>query len=161
MKLIFFLFFFLLIGCSISKTTYICGDRECLNKKEAEIYFKENLIIEVKVKNKDEKKIDLISLNKNSQNEIIEYKENISYKILSKKEKKEIQKRLKKREKLAKRNEKLKNKRKKRNNKLMTNRKMRINDICSKTNNCDIDEISDYLLKLGKNRNFPDINNLN
>ena len=43
-KLIFFSIIILLIGCSLKpKTVLICGDHVCVNKKEAKMYFEENL----------------------------------------------------------------------------------------------------------------------
>ena len=44
----------------------ICGDHICVNNKEAEQYFKENLSLEVKVINKKKKtEINLVELNLN------------------------------------------------------------------------------------------------
>ena len=40
---------FFLANCSKPKTVLICGDHVCVNNKEAEQYFKENLSLEVKV----------------------------------------------------------------------------------------------------------------
>jgi len=49
---IFFLFLFVfIVGCSNEKQVYWCGDHECANKNERIKFFKENLIVEVKVKN--------------------------------------------------------------------------------------------------------------
>ncbi len=64
-KLIFFSIIILLIGCSLKpKTVLICGDHVCVNKKEAKMYFEENLSLEVKIINTKEKnKIDLVKLN--------------------------------------------------------------------------------------------------
>ena len=58
-KILFFVFFFIIIGCSKPKTVFICGDHVCINKKEAKQYFEENLSLEVKIINKKEKKIIL------------------------------------------------------------------------------------------------------
>ena len=46
---IFILFFItiFLSSCSSTKKVYLCGDRECVNKKEAEQFFEENLTLEV------------------------------------------------------------------------------------------------------------------
>ena len=54
-----------LSNCSLKKQTFICGDRECVNSKEAQKYFQENLIIEVKVKenNKNTDSFNLVYLN--------------------------------------------------------------------------------------------------
>ena len=50
MKYIFLIFLiFLLTSCSKPKTVLICGDHVCLNKAEAELYFEENLTLEVKI----------------------------------------------------------------------------------------------------------------
>ena len=82
MKLIFiFITSLLLVSCNKPKTVLICGDHICINKKEAEQYFKENLSIEVKIIDKKVKKeIDLVELNLN-QNE----KGDKTVKIFSKK----------------------------------------------------------------------------
>ena len=59
-----FLALLLLNNCSKQKTVLICGDHRCINKDEAEQYFRENLSIEVELvnkKNKDE--ISLVELN--------------------------------------------------------------------------------------------------
>ena len=64
LKIIIILFF--LSSCNKTKTVFICGDHVCVNKIEAEQFFEENLIIEVKVINKRvDKKIDLVELNLN------------------------------------------------------------------------------------------------
>ena len=56
--------FIFLIGCSKSKTVLICGDHICINNKEAEQYFEENLSLEVKILDKEKKnKVDLVQLN--------------------------------------------------------------------------------------------------
>ena len=49
MKCLFYsIVFFIIIGCSTSKTVYWCGDHPCINKKEKEAYFKKTMIVEVK-----------------------------------------------------------------------------------------------------------------
>ena len=63
-KLFLIIIFVLLQSCSKPKTVLICGDHECINKKEAKLYFEENLSLEVKIidpKNKDN--FDLVELN--------------------------------------------------------------------------------------------------
>ena len=61
-----FISLLLLISCNKPKTVLICGDHICINKKEAEQYFEENLSIEVKIIDKKVKKeIDLVELNIN------------------------------------------------------------------------------------------------
>ena len=50
-----------------TKSVLICGDHECVNKREAELYFKENLSIEIKIIDKKEiKSYDLVSINTNN-----------------------------------------------------------------------------------------------
>ncbi len=64
--ILFFLLTIFLTHCSKPKTVLICGDHICVNKKEAEQYFEENLTIEVKIiKKKEKKRIDLVQLNLN------------------------------------------------------------------------------------------------
>ena len=66
--LIFFTIFFL-SNCSKPKTVLICGDHICVNQKEAEQYFEENLSIEVKIISKNKgKKLDLVELNLSENN---------------------------------------------------------------------------------------------
>ena len=73
MKFIFFMILvFFLTNCSSTKKVYLCGDRECVNKKEANQYFEENLYLEVMFK--DKKKIRVIDLVKLNTGEI-KYKE--------------------------------------------------------------------------------------
>ena len=56
--------FFLLTSCNKPKTVLICGDHICINKKEAEQYFEENLSIELKIIDKKvNEEIDLVELN--------------------------------------------------------------------------------------------------
>ena len=64
MRLLFTIIVFLLIGCTKPKTVLICGDHICVNKKEANQYFEENLSLEVKILHKDnQKNFDLVELN--------------------------------------------------------------------------------------------------
>ena len=150
----------------------ICGDHVCINKLEAKQYFEENLSIEVKIlnqnKNKDE---DLVQLNLNSSFEnkkkiSIKKKENTekSIKTLSKNEIKDIKKKIAKKNKI--------NKTKK--NKLSVKSEIKIDntnkksfkfneniyevvDVCTIIEKCSIEEISKYLIKQGKKKDYPDI----
>ena len=57
-----------LINCSKPKTVLICGDHICVNKKEAEQFFEENLSLEVKIihkKIKEEKSLVELNLKAN------------------------------------------------------------------------------------------------
>ena len=169
MRLLFTIIAFLLIGCTKPKTVLICGDHICVNKKEANQYFEENLSLEVKILNKDNKKnFDLVELNlredfkkdkkvfikkKNKTNRII--------KELSQKEIRVIKSKIKNKEKVNK-NVKIINKERKLKDKINKNEivnKIIDNetDICTIIKKCSIDEISKYLTKEGNKRGYPDI----
>jgi len=193
-KIIIFLIFFSLFGCSKPKTVFICGDHICVNKSEAERYFEENLTLEVKII--DKKKIktnDLVQLNLNSnlkgERKINILKKNYTdkkLKTLSNHEVRQVKNNLKKIRKKNKkvkdkvRAEKMKNKKVKKKNKSLaklkaekTAKKVKktklikdksvnkankeVVDICTILEKCSIDEISKYLIKQGKEKNFPDI----
>ena len=160
MKLIFLISIIsLLVSCSKPKSVFICGDHECVNKSEAEHFFEENLSIEVKfLDKKKNKNINLIELNliensKESKSIAIFEKKNSKQdiKVLSGKEIKEIKKNIKykksKRKKIVKAN-----KTRKKEDKVTS-----YVDVCTIIENCNITEISKYLLKQGKKRKLPDI----
>ena len=186
MKLLFlFLILFYLSHCSKPKTVLICGDHVCVNKTEAQQYFEENLTLEVKIINKNNKKnIDLVELNlrenENGNKEVniynkIKTKENL--KVLSNEQKKLIKEKIKdkkRNKKVAKKNIKPDNKSKKMNKKKsneIIEKKQKDNiflnnvnkntkkvvDICTLLEKCNIKEITNYLLMQGKNKKFPDI----
>ena len=53
-----------MIGCNKPRSVFICGDHVCVNKLEADQYFKENLTIEVKIIDKKKSKnLNLVELN--------------------------------------------------------------------------------------------------
>ena len=162
---------FFLSSCGKPKTVLICGDHVCINKKEAEQYFQENLSLEVKiVDKKDKKEIDLVEINLNkdadgkrvvnitskideekelkvlSNKEIVKIKKNIKEK---EKVKKVVKKKFQKEDSLSKRNIKKPKKSHKKQKELV--------DICTILEKCSIDEISKYLIKQGKKKNFPNI----
>ena len=162
---------FFLSSCGKPKTVLICGDHVCINKKEAEQYFQENLSLEVKiVDKKDKKEIDLVEINLNkdadgkrvvnitskideekelkvlSNKEIVKIKKDIKEK---EKVKKVVKKKFQKEDSLSKRNIKKPKKSRKKQKELV--------DICTILKKCSIDEISKYLIKQGKKKNFPDI----
>ena len=108
MKYIFSIFLiFLLTSCGKPKAVLICGDHVCLNKAEAELYFEENLTLEVKIIDKKvNKNIDLIELNlkndaKGSREVLISSKNktNKNLKVLSNEEIVKIKKNIKDKEK--------------------------------------------------------------
>ena len=159
-----------LYGCSKSKTVLICGDHVCINKNEANQYFEKNLTLEVKIISEDKNEYaDLVELNLKSNVDgkkkikILKKKENKKkIRVLSKDEIKKKKKEIKKNTievknaKLIKKNinkQKLKSK-------IITSKKTKKNeltDICKILDKCDIDEISDYLIKLSQDKKFPDI----
>ena len=185
MRLFILLLVLIVSSCSIKKQTFICGDRECVNSKEAKKYFQENLTIEVKVK-EDNKKADsfnLVYLNTESEpnNETTKQKEeNVISKMLSNNEKRNIKKKIKEEEKERKRIAKLKKKQEtskkkivnKKNSqnifkkikenesvkKVVVNKKtVNIKEACPIIENCDIDEIAKRLINRGKTNKYPDI----
>ena len=63
------LLFLFLQQCSKPKTVLICGNHVCVNKAEAELFFEENLSIEVRIiDKKNNNKIDLVQLNLENNN---------------------------------------------------------------------------------------------
>ena len=167
-----------LANCSKPKTVLICGDHICINNNEAEQFFQENLSIEVRVVDKrDKNNLDLVELNlkenqngekrisiisKNNTNkdlkilsnaEITNIKKNIKNKIKEKKIAKKVIK--KKQKKINKEKEIIQNE----NRVLKDNIKKReiVVDVCTILEKCSIDEISQYLLKQGKKKSFPDL----
>ena len=181
-----FLIFVCLYGCNKPKTVMICGDHVCVNKAEAQQYFQDNLTLEVKLINKEKKEsIDLVELNltKNSQGQkkiSIKKKDvtNKKLKTLSNKDIKDKKKELKQRKKGKKKIEKKKKSAYKEDNKIakkikkksinkkekmlttknsIVKTKKEIVDICVIIKNCNIDEISKFLINEGLEKEFPDI----
>ena len=169
MRLLFTIIVFLLIGCTKPKTVLICGDHICVNKKEANQYFEENLSLEVKILNKDNKKnFDLVELNlredfKKNKKVFVKKKDKTKkiIKKLSNKEIKVIKSKInnkeknKKKIKIIDKERKLKNKVDKK--KIVNNVIDNETDICTIIEKCSIDEISKYLTKEGNKRGYPDI----
>ena len=173
-----FFFIFILIAlqsCAKPKTVLICGDHICVNKNEAERYFEENLSLEVKIiENIKKESFDLVELNlKNNQDKreisvVKKEKTNKKIKVLSKKEIKLIKKNIKNKKtkkNIVKKKQiiqdgKLKvtqNKKILNKSRNIVNKNNKIIDVCTILDKCNIDEISKYLIKLGKKKNFPDI----
>lgn len=175
--------FIFMQNCSKPKTVLICGDHICINKNEANQYFKENLSIEVKIIDiKKNINPDLVELNLNesignrkiSINKKDKTKKEI--KTLTNEQIKNIKKKLKKNQrnnKIAKKttyNNKNKSKkitRKKVKKESLNKDKIKLNnnikeqlkvvDVCSIIEKCNIDEISKFLLNQAKKKKFPDI----
>ena len=172
----FFIFIFIVFqSCSKPKTVLICGDHICVNKNEAEQYFEENLSLEVKIiDNNKEESFDLVELNlKDNQKDreisvVKKEKTNKKIKALSEKEIKKIKKDIKKKktkERIVKKKQNTKEEKLKvtkikkitKKNRDIANKNKNTIDVCTIIEKCSIDEISKYLIKLGKKKNFPDI----
>ena len=170
-KIFYFLVILTIYGCNNPKTVLICGDHVCINKAEAEQYFEDNLTLEVKViDKKSSKAINLVELNLKSNSEgkkeisvLNKEKTNKEIKVLSNTDIKKTKEKLKKRKraKQAKlKKVKINNKPKKnilKKKKIVNKPNKQIADICTILEKCSIDEISEYLIKQGKNKRFPDI----
>ncbi len=190
MRLLFILTTVLLTNCSKPKTVLICGDHVCVNQAEANQYFEENLSIEVKIiDNKIKKKIDLVELNlkdKNEDNrkigvttiqktkkeikilskdEIIKIKKNIENKQIQQKIARKIPKKQKKNKKLEKekieKSSKFKDVDVKKKAKYVNKNSKDLVDVCTVLEKCNIEEISKYLIKKGKNKDYPNISLIN
>ncbi len=166
MRILFFLLIILLSSCAKSKSSFICGDHKCINKAEAKQYFEENLTLEVSITSKkEESRYDLIGINLGQENQKIKILKKENKKIvrkLSKEEIKDKKKQLKSKKK-SKSNEKVINKKTKKIEKKVVKKNTNLNlrnssvDICLKLEKCNIDTISDYLIKLSYEKDFPNI----
>ena len=96
MRIFLFILILFLTNCStMSKNSYICGERECVDKKEAKEYFKKHLSLEVKIfDKKKEKNLDLVKLNISSKNQNKKIKSKFvdKNKLLKVKKKEELEK---------------------------------------------------------------------
>ena len=172
----FFIFIFVILqSCSKPKTVLICGDHVCVNKNEAEQYFEKNLSLEVKIiENTKGESFDLVELNlKDNQinreiSVVKKEKTNNKIKALTEKEIKKIKKDIKKKKtkvRIAKKKQNIKkgelkvtkNKKISKKNRDIVNKNNNTFDVCTILDKCSIDEISKYLINLGKKKNFPDI----
>ena len=168
--LIFFIIMFT-NSCSKPKVVLICGDHVCINKDEAQQFFEENMSIEVKiVDSKEKKEINLVELNlmnnTEKKNIIVSKKGKIErdIKVLTndeiEKKKLEInQKKIAKKVSRKVNTKKTFNKNIKKKETIINNEKSQeIFNICLYIeNDCNIEEISKYLLKKGSDKDFPDI----
>lgn len=127
MKFFYFLGLLFIVSCSYSKKTFICGDRACLNKTEANNYFKKNLSIEVEIKKSNTiNSYDLVYLNTNTQPKSKIKNNNSIIKILNKNDKKNAIKNLKKKIKIEKEIEKKKIKNEKKLAKLIEKKRNKL-----------------------------------
>tara|TARA_A100001011_G_scaffold400717_1_gene517921 strand:- start:1667 stop:2203 length:537 start_codon:yes stop_codon:yes gene_type:complete len=174
MKYLLFVIIVFMSACSKQQSILICGDHECINKIEAKQYFEENLTIEVQIISKEKKSsFDLVDLNLGEKKRDIKVFKNNNKKIVKKLSKEEIK--IKKNE-LRKKEQKSKlksnnNKKNieiaKKNNNLKKEIKKKVKnsdnvdtpsfDICTKLEKCDIDSITNYLIKASKEKDFPNI----
>lgn len=182
MKYLILFSFFIIFSCSGGKKVYMCGDHKCIDKKEFNEYFAKNLSIEIDLKNKKnkDKSIDLVKLNTEKKDIKISQDKNKNKKreakklakIKAKEEKKNKKLILKQRKIMESKKAKLiKNQRKVKkskinvkdkitsvkNKEIINVKKIGNNSICIDIDNCDIDKISESLIKKGTNKEFPDI----
>ena len=165
MRLLLVLLTFTLYSCSTSKSVLICGDHECINKEEAKLFFEENLTIEVKViTNNKEKNFSLVKMNLEKEKENIKISKSKNKKIVRKLSKDEIK--LKKNEIKEKKNRSKKVPAIKNKKKIVTVKPTKIeksminknpSNICSILEKCNIDTISDYLIKQSLSKDYPNI----
>ena len=162
------IFLLLLTACIPGNKSFICGDRECVNKKERDQFFSEKLIVEIINKDNFIESTNLVKLNKKNN---YEKNKNIfkqKFKLLSKDEKKIIKKKIKNK----KINESKKNISKSKKitldsltpNKRETKIDLTKNIISVQTKNeckiielCDINKIEKNVMKKGLERKFPNI----
>merc|ERR1711991_1299849 len=112
------------------QTILICGDHKCVNKAEAEQYFKENLSLEVQIITKDKQaSYNLVDLN------LANEERNI--KVIKNKNKKEVKT--------------------KKKIEIDTTSSNNSTDICLKLEKCDIDSIAKYLIKESNEKDYPNI----
>ena len=153
MKFLIFLLLFL-ISCSSltgekTQKIYICGDRECANRKEINDYFKNNISIEVYTLTNDSKKdYDLVELNmtKEDKNKIV------STAVKRKKLKETLKKRAKIEKVKVNKGENIK-----RVKKRIKKSKVTLVRICKNIQECDIDEVAKKIFQTGKVKKFPDL----
>lgn len=172
MKFLNIIFLLFIIQCAgpLNKVekVYICGDHRCANKAEADEYFDNNISIEIysiETKKETNENLDLAELN------LLKEKLITKKKIIIKDEKKKLDEKIKERKKLAKLKireieKPIKNiqKDQKKNNTINTQQKKQKSKItfiriCKDLNECDIDKISQIVMDIGKQKDFPDITN--
>ena len=165
MRLVFILVIFTLYSCSTSKSVLICGDHECINKEEAKLFFKEKLTLEVKIITKNKAtNYNLVKMNLENDNESIKILKSKNRKVVRKLSKDEIK--LKKKEIIEKKNMNKKLIKKKDNKKIVSAESVKVQkkivnknplNICSVLEICNIDTISDYLIKQSLKKDYPNI----
>ena len=165
MRLLLILLTIMLYSCSTSKSVLICGDHECINKEEAKLFFEENLTLEVKVITKNEEKnFNLVKMNLEKESKNIKILKSKNKKIVRKLSKDEIKLKkdeIKKKKNISKKVPDTKNEKKIDPVSSIKVEKSMINknpsNICSILEECNIDTISDYLIKQSLNKDYPNI----
>ena len=173
MRILFLLMFFIFLNNCGKNVVMICGDHECINDKEAQKYFDENFIIEVKVlEKKKERYFDLVKINTDIDNNekkiaALPKIEKTKIRKLNKNEKREILKNLKKDKKInsIEKSRKIDKNKVKKIKKLKKSKKTNLDkkllsketNICEIIDKCNINEISKYLIKKGEKAKYPDI----
>ncbi len=164
MKYLVFVLIFLTISCSKQKSIFICGDHKCVNKAEAKQYFEDNLTIEVQILEKNKKSnFDLVDLNIRGEKPDIKVFKSKDRRVLKKLSKDEIKAKKKElKNKKTKLETKLPKKDKVTEKKILSKKIETLDhknsiDICVKLKKCDIDSITDYLIKASKEKDFPNI----
>ncbi len=153
---ILFIFFFILVSCttisdSKVKKIYICGDRECANKKEMNDYFENNISIEIYTLSKSSKRdkdFDLVELNMSNEDK----KNLVSVDV----QKKQIRDKIKKRNKISKLNIK-KGENNIVNRKKKNRPKIALVRLCKDLQECDIDNVAKIIIKKGNEKKYPDL----
>ena len=156
MKIFGILIFVVLSACSSNKNTFLCGEQNCKNKKEAAKYFNQTLSYEISKekpkKTKKTKNIDLIELNMNTS------KTKKKFNIFNKKPElmkieKNIYKPKIKNSLFNKISEKIDKSKNDRNSIISTD-----STICSVNEKCNIDDIAEKIIKENKQKDFPKLN---
>ena len=167
MKYITFILLFFILSCAKQQSLLICGDHKCVNKAEAKQYLEENLTIEIQIISKDKKsRFDLVDLNLGNNEQKIKVFKNQNNKIVKKLSKEQIKakkKELKKKKNIAKletkkiiKKDDLSQKKKRKTTPSFSSNTNSI-DICLKLEKCDIDSITNYLIKISNEKDFPNI----
>ena len=169
MKFLILLIFIFLSSCTPSKKVYMCGEYVCKDKREFNAYFKENISIEVfNTKKEESEEVDLVNINLNKKTTLKKSKNKVFDVIKAKKEEKRIREvALKKKELdnkkkiIIKNNKSFNNKEKKIvTKKRIVKKKMLRTDInprCPVIEDCDIDKVTNEILKTSKKKDFPNI----
>ncbi len=169
MRYFFMSLILLTFSCANQKSVLICGDHKCINKAEAKQYFEDNLTIEVQIISKDKtSSYDLVDINLSNEEKDIKIFKSKRKKIVKKLSKEEIKekkaelKKKKKKKRSFKEIEEIKKdtvKKTKSRAKAKTINNLDNNsiDICLQLKKCDIDSITNYLIKSSNKKDFPNI----